>query len=89
MIVIEFETERGNTLIVDVVNQRLKAVSIHTKIPDEWVPYLRLENGKVGEILTVVYPDGSEYQTAKIVRMRYEKLQAPKPEPKAPEQGDQ
>jgi ribosomal protein L25 (general stress protein Ctc) len=50
---------------------------------------LRLEKGNVGEILTVIYPDGSEYQTAKITRMRFEKMQAPKPEPKAPEQGDQ
>ncbi len=76
MICIEFETDSGNTYLIDVVNQKAKRIVVKGSItPDiPWAPYKELKgNGEIGQPMTLVWPDDSECVTTPVKVFRFTK----------------
>lgn len=71
MIMIEFTTENGNMIIVDVVGQKLKSISAAGELID-WIKYKEIHKGTVGEPLVIDYGDGGAlYTTTTIKRLAF------------------
>lgn len=75
MILLEVTTQNGNTIIANVVNQKIRSISANGNTTD-WHDYKELRHGKPGQSLVVEYPDGKIYGTSAVKSVRFTKSEA-------------